>query len=197
MLACANCQNFLHGSRLSALGCKILAPGGRRKKPPPKRTNWDFTVSHKSAALIREQTPSPRRPRRALVPVRVLGPLGIAAGAVAGTLAFTSATAPKPISMDEVVAAQKAWGDALVGISQTYLNVGDYAAAIADLDEAIDLAPARSQTYYASRALAHRRRKDYQNATSDYAIAQTLPRVRSDSDSAKTWASPAMLASRG
>ena len=54
---------------------------------------------------------------------------------------------------------------------------GDYAAAIADLDEAIDLAPARSQTYYASRALAHRRRKDYQNATSDYAIAQTLREI--------------------
>ena len=52
MLACANCQNSLKGSRPSALGCKILAPGGRRKKPPPKRTNWDFTVSQKMLHLF-------------------------------------------------------------------------------------------------------------------------------------------------
>jgi len=34
-----------------------------------------------------------------------------------------------PITTEEVVTAQKAWGDALVGISQTYLNGGDYIAA--------------------------------------------------------------------
>eukprot|EP00966_Prymnesium_polylepis_P309315 7147676-Prymnesium_polylepis.1 len=58
--------------------------------------------------------------------VRILGPLALASGAIAGTFAFTKMTTPAPISMDEVVAAQKAWGDSLVGISKTYLNGGDY-----------------------------------------------------------------------
>jgi len=57
--------------------------------------------------------------------LRVLGPVGIAAGAVAGTLAFTSVTTPKPITMDEVVAVQKAWGDAIVRISSTCLAGGE------------------------------------------------------------------------
>jgi len=61
--------------------------------------------------------------------VRILGPLALASGAIAGTFAFTKMTTPAPISMDEVVAAQKAWGDSLVGISKTYLNGGDYVAA--------------------------------------------------------------------
>ena len=53
MLACANCQNFLNGSRLSALAAVRYSPrGGRRKKPPPKRTNWDFTVSQKMLHLF-------------------------------------------------------------------------------------------------------------------------------------------------
>ena len=47
MLPCANCQNFLHGSRLSALAAVRYSPrGARRKKPPPRNAqDWDFTVS--------------------------------------------------------------------------------------------------------------------------------------------------------
>ena len=57
MLPCANCQNFLHGSRLSALAAVRYSPrGARRKKLRQNAQNWDFTVSQKSAALIREQT---------------------------------------------------------------------------------------------------------------------------------------------
>merc|ERR1719453_2585448 len=36
-----------------------------------------------------------------------------------------------PITMDEVVNAQRAWGDAIVRISKTYLNGGDYVDAAA------------------------------------------------------------------
>ena len=43
MLACANCQNFLNASRLSALAAVRYSPrGGRRKKSPPKRTRLGF-----------------------------------------------------------------------------------------------------------------------------------------------------------
>ena len=43
MLACANCQIFLNGSRLSALAAVRYSPwGGRRKKSPPKRTRLGF-----------------------------------------------------------------------------------------------------------------------------------------------------------
>jgi len=76
--------------------------------------------------VVRTQQAAPDLTTRA---VRILGPLALASGAIAGTLAFTKVTTPAPISMDEVVAAQKAWGNALVGISQTYLNGGDYIAA--------------------------------------------------------------------
>merc|ERR1719217_1721034 len=58
--------------------------------------------------------------------VRILGPLALASGAVAGTLAYTSVTAPTPITMDEIVTAQRSWGDAIVRISKTYLDGGDY-----------------------------------------------------------------------
>ena len=61
--------------------------------------------------------------------VRVLGPVALVAGAVAGTFAFSTATAPAPITMAEIVEAQRNWGDALVGISKTYLGGGDYVAA--------------------------------------------------------------------
>ena len=57
---------------------------------------------------------------------RILGPLALASGAVAGTLAVTSATAPAPITMEEVVNAQRAWGDAIVRISKAYMDGGDY-----------------------------------------------------------------------
>ena len=60
---------------------------------------------------------------------RILGPVGLVAGAVAATFAFTSATAPAPITLDELVEAQRNWGNALVGISNTYLKGGDYVAA--------------------------------------------------------------------
>merc|ERR1719478_14831 len=36
------------------------------------------------------------------------------------------APVPAPITMDEVVAAQKSWGNAIVDISKTYLDGGDY-----------------------------------------------------------------------
>ena len=61
--------------------------------------------------------------------VRVLGPLALASGAIAGTLAFTSLTAPKPITIEEIMTAQREWGDAIVRISKTYLDGGDYVAA--------------------------------------------------------------------
>ena len=61
--------------------------------------------------------------------VRLLGPLALAGGAVAGTLALTSVTSPKPITQAEVLAAQKEWGDAIVRISKTYLDGGDYVGA--------------------------------------------------------------------
>merc|ERR1719199_1124638 len=60
--------------------------------------------------------------------VRVLGPLALVAGGAAGALSFLSATAPAPITMDEVVEAQREWGDAIVRISKTWLDGGDYAA---------------------------------------------------------------------
>ena len=60
MLPCANCQNFLHGSRLSALAAVRYSPrGGRRKKLRQNAQNWDFTVSYESATLIESRT---RRP---------------------------------------------------------------------------------------------------------------------------------------
>jgi len=60
---------------------------------------------------------------------RVLGPLAFAGIGVAATLLGTSVTAPAPITMDEIVSAQKEWGDAIVTISKTYLGGGDYKAA--------------------------------------------------------------------
>ena len=53
--------------------------------------------------------------------VRVLGPIALFAGAVAGTLVYTSVSAPAPITFEEVVATQREWGDAIIGISKTYL----------------------------------------------------------------------------
>jgi len=63
--------------------------------------------------------------------VRVLGPVALFAGAVAGTLAFTSVSTPAPITFEEVMATQREWGDAIVGISRTYLDGGDYVSAAA------------------------------------------------------------------
>ena len=63
--------------------------------------------------------------------VRVAGPLALAAGAVAATLAVSSATAPAPITKEEIYAAQKEWGNAIVRISKTYLDGGDYVSAAA------------------------------------------------------------------
>ena len=63
--------------------------------------------------------------------VRVLGPLALVAGGAAGALSFLSATAPAPITMDEVVKGQREWGDAIVRISKTYLAGGDYASEAA------------------------------------------------------------------
>jgi len=57
---------------------------------------------------------------------RIVGPLALASGAVFGTLAITSATAPAAITLDEIITAQRNWGDALVGISNTYLSGGDF-----------------------------------------------------------------------
>ena len=58
MLPCANCQNFLHGSRLSALAAVRYSPrGARRKKLRQNAQNWDFTVSYESATLIESRTP--------------------------------------------------------------------------------------------------------------------------------------------
>ena len=57
MLPCASCQNFLHGSRLSALAAVRYSPrGGRRKKLRQNAQNWDFTVSYESATLIESRT---------------------------------------------------------------------------------------------------------------------------------------------
>ena len=57
MLPCANCQNFLHGSRLLALAAVRYSPrGARRKKLRQNAQNWDFTVSHESATLIESRT---------------------------------------------------------------------------------------------------------------------------------------------
>jgi len=63
--------------------------------------------------------------------VRVLGPLALFAGSVAGTLAVTSISSPAPITFEEVIATQRDWGDAIVRISKTYLEGGDYVAAAA------------------------------------------------------------------
>ena len=52
--------------------------------------------------------------------VRVLGPIALFAGAVASTLVYTSVSAPAPITFEEVVATQREWGDAIIGISKTY-----------------------------------------------------------------------------
>jgi len=62
---------------------------------------------------------------------RVVGPIGLAAGAIASTLAYSSVTAPRPITTAELVVAQREWGDAIVRISKTYLAGGDYVAAAA------------------------------------------------------------------
>ena len=43
--------------------------------------------------------------------------------------AYTSDPQPVPVSEQEVRAAQKAWADAIKGISKTYLEGGDYVAA--------------------------------------------------------------------
>ena len=72
--------------------------------------------------------PTPTMDPRA---ARVLGPIALVAGAAAGTLAISSLTAPKAITKQEVYEAQKQWGDAIVRISKTYLNGGDYAAVAA------------------------------------------------------------------
>eukprot|EP00438_Fugacium_kawagutii_P018730 Skav212359 [mRNA] locus=scaffold3038:102907:105755:+ [translate_table: standard] len=44
----------------------------------------------------------------------------------------TPVSAPEPVSMEEVKAAQKAWADAIKKISKTYLDGGDYVAAAAN-----------------------------------------------------------------
>ena len=47
MLACANCQIFLNGSRLSALAAvRSSRRGARRKKSPPKRTKFGISLCH-------------------------------------------------------------------------------------------------------------------------------------------------------
>ena len=78
--------------------------------------------SNTAAATAPEPTLSTRD-------VRLLGPIALAGGAVAATLALTSVTTPKTITMGEIIDAQKEWGDAIVRISTTYLNGGDYTAA--------------------------------------------------------------------
>ena len=62
---------------------------------------------------------------------RVLGPISLAAGAIAGTLAVQSMTAPKPITVEEIQTAQREWADAIVKISNAYLANGDYVSAAA------------------------------------------------------------------
>jgi len=78
--------------------------------------------------------PAVNLPRMDLSPrsVRVLGPLALAAGAVAGTLAITSVTAPKAITIDEVITAQKTWGDAIVSISKSCIDGGNCVDAAAN-----------------------------------------------------------------
>ena len=92
-------------SASSAAPPALMPPGGNRVATAPE--------------------PEPGLTTRA---VRVLGPLALVAGGAAGALSFLSATAPAPITMDEVVEAQREWGDAIVRISKTWLDGGDYAA---------------------------------------------------------------------
>ena len=74
---------------------------------------------------------------------RIVGPLALASGAMFGTLAFTSASAPAPITLDEIITAQRNWGDAIVRISKTYRahledpsrDGGDY---VAEAEKAAD-----------------------------------------------------------
>ena len=42
------------------------------------------------------------------------------------------AKAPGPITMEEIYAAQRKWGDAIIRISKTYLDGGDYVKEAAD-----------------------------------------------------------------
>eukprot|EP00438_Fugacium_kawagutii_P009939 Skav214632 [mRNA] locus=scaffold1009:50331:62587:- [translate_table: standard] len=51
---------------------------------------------------------------------------------VANSAVPTSVSAPGPVSMGEVKAAQGAWADAIKKISKTYLDGGDYVAAAAN-----------------------------------------------------------------
>jgi len=91
-------------------------------------------------------SPAPEQePGLATRAVRVIGPLALVAGSVAGTFAFTelfpslsplgagagagAGAAPAAITLDEIVAAQREWGDAIVRISKTYLDGGDYVNA--------------------------------------------------------------------
>eukprot|EP00316_Scyphosphaera_apsteinii_P015523 CAMPEP_0119343408 /NCGR_PEP_ID=MMETSP1333-20130426/106432_1 /TAXON_ID=418940 /ORGANISM="Scyphosphaera apsteinii, Strain RCC1455" /LENGTH=685 /DNA_ID=CAMNT_0007355797 /DNA_START=23 /DNA_END=2080 /DNA_ORIENTATION=+ len=136
-----------------AAGLVPVAMGGWTSPPnsgnvPAQKTQPpQFLALSASPAvgLTPQQQPTPQQPMYYVAPapepepepdlntraVRVLGPVALVAGAVAGTLAYTSVTAPKPITMDELVAAQRAWGDAIVRISKTYLAGGDYVGAAA------------------------------------------------------------------
>ena len=93
-------------------------PGNQATRPvvvPPGQfdgSQW----SSPAATATEEPGGEPALSSRA---VRVLGPIALFAGAVAGTLAYTSVSAPAPITFEEVVATQREWGDAIIGISKT------------------------------------------------------------------------------
>ena len=97
----------------SAAGPKP-APRAAAPAPAPQPFEVEPAPAPASSSLLNSRT------------ARIVGPLALASGAVFGTLAITSATAPAPITLDEIITAQRNWGDALVGISNTYLSGGDF-----------------------------------------------------------------------
>ena len=91
----------------------------------------DLTRDKSAAALPRAAVAEPTFTARV---ARVVGPLALVAGSVAGTVALSPIVNPPPasvpdITMAEIMEAQKEWGNAIVQISKTYLDGGDVVEA--------------------------------------------------------------------
>ena len=111
-----------------------------RRSPPPRTVVAAERAPAPQPVVAAQPEPTPLLNTRV---ARIVGPLALASGAMFGTLAFTSASAPAPITLDEIIAAQRNWGDAIVRISKTYRahledpsrDGGDY---VAEAEKAAD-----------------------------------------------------------
>jgi hypothetical protein len=78
-----------------------------------------------SGGSVAAAPPKPKAPGLPMRVGRLLLPLALAGGATA-LFQLTSSPQLKPITMEDIVGAQRKWGDAIVRISKTYLAGGDF-----------------------------------------------------------------------